>query len=254
MSATVPEFQQYQFTFTSHIRDPQTHARPTGVAARNMQVYNDLLFNNVFNLVSSCFPVARTILGAQQWEALVRAFFARHRCHTPYFRQIPEEFLQFMQTREQESELPDFLNYLLHYEWVELSLEVSDKEPDMAQVDADGDLRTGQPLLVPAHMLLTYPYAVHRIGETYQPSPEQREETSLLAFRDGDDTVRFIVLNPVSARLLYLIATGTMSGKAAVDAVVSEMQHPNPAVALEGGYEILENLRREGAIIGTAAA
>ena len=253
-SPSVPEFQRYQLSFTRHIRDPEADPRPAGVAARNMQVYNDLLFKNVFNLVSSCFPVARTVLGKQKWQELVRAFFANHRCRTPYFRQIPEEFLQFMQARKPKHDEPHFLLYLLHYEWVELALDVTDKDVDAEQVDTHGDLRDQRPVLTPAHMLLTYPYAVHRIGEHYQPTQLQQEETNLLVFRDRDDRVRFIVLNPVSARLVYLITPGSRTGNEAVETVVAELQHPDPAVAIEGGHAILENLRREGAIVGTTIA
>jgi uncharacterized protein len=246
-----PDFQDYQRAFTRHVRDPEKHPRPEGVPAGRMEVYNELLFKNIVSQVSSCFPVARSILGEHAWKALVRAFFATHRCRTPYFRQIPEEFLQYMQERESSDQKPDFLIYLLHYEWVELSVEISDKEADMAGVDPAGDLCVGNPVLAPARMLLTYPYAVHRIGKDYQPSPEQREQTSLLVFRNSSDKVRFIVMNQVSARLIALLDSGSVSGNQALAQIVEELRHPNPESALEGGCNILENLREEGAIIGT---
>lgn len=248
---SVPEFQQFQYSFTRHIRNPKTVARPKGVPARRMAVYNELLFNNIFSLVSSCFPVAQSVLGVRKWKALMRAFFSSHRCHTPYFRQLPEEFLQFMQERESGDQLPDFLIYLLHYEWVELSLDVSNKDSSEIAIDAEGDLRTGRPALTPVHMLLVYPYAVHRISKRYQPTLEQRENTHLLVFRDGRDKVRFIVLNPISARLVALIESGEMTGVQAVEQVVTEINHPQPDVARNGGHKIIENLRDEGAILGT---
>ncbi len=246
-----PEFQAYQRDFTRHIRDPKQHARPAGVPARRMKVYNDLLFNNVYNLASSCFPVAHRVLGKRKWRRLVREFFATHRCRTPYFRQVPEEFLQFMQQRDSVATEPDFLIYLLHYEWVELAVDISNKEADMSNIDADGDLCTGYPVLAPAHMLLSYPYAVHRISKRYQPTPQQQQQTFLLVFRDRADRVRFIVLNPVSARLVALLEPGSVSGLQALETVVAELQHPDPAVAFAGGQAMLEDLRKEGAILGT---
>jgi hypothetical protein len=219
-----------------------------------MEVYNELLFNNVIGQISSCFPVARSILGESEWRRLVRTFFAKHRCRSPYFRQIAEEFLQFMQEHNATGGEPDFLIYLLHYEWVELAVEISDKEADMSAIDTAGDLLAGHPVLAPAHMLLAYPYPVHRIGKDYQPTPLQQEQTCLLVFRDGNDKVRFIVLNPVSARLIALIEAGNISGEHALEQIVAGLQHPNPASALAGGREILENLRKEGAIIGTSVA
>jgi hypothetical protein len=249
-----PEFQEYQFSFTGHIRDPESNKRPQGVPARRMAVYNDLVFNNIFGLVSPCFPVAQSILGVEKWKALMQEFLSSHRCRTPYFRQLPEEFLRFMQERESISDEPDFLIYLLHYEWAELALELSNNEPDACDIDAAGDLGKGRPVLTPVHMLLTYPYAVHRIGKDYRPMKAQREETCLLVFRDPSDTVRFIVLNAVSARLVGLIGPGDLTGNQAVEQVVSEINHPEPAVAKKGGHAIIENLRREGAILGSFTA
>ena len=251
VTRSTPEFQAYQREFTSHIRDPKKHVRPSGAPARAMKVYRDLLFNNVFDAVSSCFPVACGILGKRRWRQLVREFFAVHRCRTPYFRQVPEEFLQFMQQRDPATGEPDFLIHLLHYEWVELAVDTSMKEPDFDSIATGGDLRAGQPVLTPAHMLLGYPYAVHRIGKRYQPTTDQQEQTCLLVFRNRADKVRFIVLNPVSARLVALIEAGNLTGEQALDTVIAEMQHPDPAVAFAGGQVILENLRNEGAILGT---
>ncbi len=252
-SRSTPEFQDYQRAFTKHIRDPEGNPRPQGVPTARMEVYNELLFNNVFGQVSSCFPVARSILGEPVWRALVRSFFATHRCRSPYFRQIPEEFLQFMQGRGAAEHEPDFLIYLLHYEWVELSVEISDKAPDWNTIDPGGDMLTGKPVLAPAHMLLAYPYPVHRIGKDYQPTAQQQEQTCLLVFRDTSEKVRFIVLNPVSARLVALIEAGDLVGERALAQIVAELQHPNPASALAGGRQILKDLREQGAIIGTIA-
>ncbi len=247
----IPEFQKYQLSFTGHIRDPRSNKRPKGVSARRMAVYNNLLLNNISGLISPCFPVARSVLGERKWKALMREFLSSHRCRTPYFRQLPEEFLRFMQERESVTAEPDFLNYLLHYEWAELALEVSDKDAGTNNIDAAGDLRSSRPALTPVHLLLAYPYAVHRIGKNYRPTKAQREETCLLVFRDDSDDVRFIVLNSVSARLVALIAPGELTGNQAVEQVVSELNHPEPFVAKEGGHSIIENLRQEGAILGT---
>jgi hypothetical protein len=62
-----------------------------------MKVYNELLYNNLEGFLLACFPVCRKILGKRRWDRLARAFFRDHACHTPYFRQIPEEFLKYLQ-------------------------------------------------------------------------------------------------------------------------------------------------------------
>jgi len=93
----LPAFQQYQFDFSAHIRNPKENPRPQGVEARRMKIYNELLYNNLEGFLLACFPVLQRILGSRKWAKLVREFFAEHRCHTPFFRQIPDEFVQYLQ-------------------------------------------------------------------------------------------------------------------------------------------------------------
>lgn len=250
-SAPPAEFQQFQAAFTRHIRDPKAAPRPAGVPARGMRVYNELVFNNLMSFVSACFPVARAILGLRKWNSLGREFLAQHRSHSPYFRQIPEEFLRFMAQRPPQPGEPDFLNWLLHYEWVELALDTANRDASLEDIDAEGDLLEQVPALNPVYMLLAYPYAVHRISRRYRPRPDQRETTHLLVFRDLSDRVRFVVLNPVSARLVALLEPGKLNGRQAIERIVTETRHPDPRVVLGGGRQILEKLRTEGAILGT---
>jgi hypothetical protein len=246
-----PSFQEFQFEFTRHIRDPKANPRPDGVPARRMKVYNELLFNNLEGFLLACFPVLRQILGKRKWTALVRDFFAEHRCHTPFFRQIPDEFIQYLQAErgEQESD-PPFLRELAHYEWIELVLSVSNKEAP-AKVDLQGDLQTGIPVLNPVLSLLEYAYPVQRIGPRFKPTAPTAEPTHLLVFRNAEFDVRFIQLNAVSTRLLALLVGGDLTGREALERIAKELKHPAPDAVISGGLEILQNLRAEQAILGT---
>jgi uncharacterized protein len=249
IEAPEPAFRRYQRAFTRHIRDPRNVSRPPGVEARRMKVYNELLYNNVESFLLACFPVTRKLLGKHKWRRLVREFFAVHRCRSPLFRQIPDEFLRYLETERGESpEDPRVLKYLAHYEWVELALDVSDAGTDPKAVDEKGDLLDGRPALNPVHMLLSYPYPVHRISSSFLPEVE--ETTYILAFRNFDYVVRFDVLNPVSARLLQLLEPGDLAGSEAIAKIAAELSHPKPEVVLQGGREVLRRLRQEGAVLG----
>ena len=252
MAEELPAFQRYQYAFAAHIRDPRANPRPPGVPMRRMKVYNELLYNNLEGFLLACFPVCRSILGARRWRTLVRAFFAGHRCRTPFFRQIPEEFVHWLQqARTDHPDDPPFLRHLAHYEWVELALDVSSAEASLEGVDPAGDVLSGRPVLNPVSMLLSYPYPVHRLGRRYQPHERDAMPTNVLAFRNLDDRVRFIVLNDVAARLLTLLQQGSLSGREVLEQIASELRHPAPDVVIDGGREILENLRTEQAILGT---
>jgi hypothetical protein len=245
--AALPEFQRYQRAFTAHIRDPGTHPRPRGVEARRMKIYTELLYNNIEGFLLACFPVMRQVLGARKWAKLVRVFFATHRSHTPYFRQIPDEFVQFLQNEWTPIEgYPPYLLALAHYEWIELVLSVSNREVDSA-VDAGGDLLDGVPVLNPVLANLRYDWPVHRIAPRRKVQPA---ETHLLVLRDHADEVRFNEINAFTARLLALLESGTRSGRGALETIATESRHPDPERILQAGGALLADLRDRGAILG----
>ncbi|MGD8482640.1 MAG: putative DNA-binding domain-containing protein, partial [Gammaproteobacteria bacterium] len=141
-----PAFQELQFAFAGHIRDPENNAAPEGIEDRRMAIYRQLFFNNVSQLLSRTFPILFRILGQDRWEALIRDYFSRHRSHTPLFLEMPREFLQYLEKERGQAEGdPPFLYELAHYEWVELALSIDEREPDPASVDPRGDLLDGRP-------------------------------------------------------------------------------------------------------------
>ncbi len=248
----MPNFQDFQYAFTRHIRNPKVHPRPAGVSAQRMNVYNELLYNNLESFLLACFPVLHQLLGARKWGKLVRDFFAEHRCHTPFFRQIPDEFIQYVQSERGVRECdPPFMLELAHYEWIELVLSVSNKETPLSQIDPDGDLAGGYPALNPILALLQYQYPVHRIGPKFKPQTPPSEPTYLLVFRDQDFIVQFIELNPVSARLVALLQSDKLSTGQLLENVAQELNHPDPQIVLQGGLDILYKLRAAGAILGS---
>jgi hypothetical protein len=250
--SALPSFQQYQYAFASHIRNPQLHKRPQGVEARRMKVYNELLYNNLEGFLLACFPVLRKVLGQRKWAKLVREFFSAHRCHTPFFRQIPDEFVHYLKNERGENpEDPAFLQDLAHYEWVELMLSVSNKEINFGLIDVQGDLMSGQPALNPVLSLQSYNYPVHRISPRFKPTSEQQEETHFAILRNIDDEVKFILINPVSMRLLSLLQTTALSGEEVLLQIAAELKHPDPNFILQAGKEMLQSLRHSQVILGT---
>lgn len=240
-------FQQFQRDFGRHLRDPRTAARPAGVPARRMALYNELLFNNLEGFLLACFPVMRQVLGARRWLRLVRAFFSEARCRTPYFREIPREFLDWlMAANALPVAVPPWLRELAHYEWVELALDVMDVASPPH--DSAGDLLDGVPVLAPALMNLAYAWPVQRIGPDWRP--RKPVATHLLVFRDAEDRVQFVALNPVSARLVALLQAGA-TGRAACRAIAAELGHAQPDAVATHGARVLADLHALGAILGT---
>jgi hypothetical protein len=179
-----------------------------GITAERMAVYETLFFNNIEGFISGAFPVLRRLFEASRWQRLVRSFIATHQARTPYFLQISQEFLAWLQQGYvAEAGDPPFMLELAHYEWVELALDVSD-----AQVPAQG----WSPLAWP----LAYQWPVQRIGVDYQPLTPPAEPTCLLVWRDVQDKVRFMQLSPFA----YQLAARLQVGEAAEPALLEQAQ------------------------------
>lgn len=252
-----PRFQQDQYAFAAHIRDPQHAPRPADVEDRRMNIYRELFFNNIDSFLADTLPVLHRILPEANWTALVRDFMIRHRAHSPYFLDIPREFLRYLD--EQRGECPEdpaFLRELAHYEWVELALSVHDAAIDTEGLDRDGDVLAGHPVLSPLAWPLSYRFPVHRIGPDHQPAEAPATATHLLVYRDAGDAVRFLELNPVSARLIGLLAghadDPTYTGRQALATIAAELRHPDPEQVFAGGRQILEDWRARGIVLGTS--
>ncbi len=248
-----PHFQQVQYDFAAHIRDPEHNPAPAGIEDRRMAVYRELFFNNVASLLAGTFPVLHKLLPDDQWLALMRDYFSSHKAATPLFLEMPQEFIRYLQDERGVREGdPPFLLELAHYEWAELAVSVLDEEADLAAVDRDGDLLAGVPVVSPAAWPLAYTFPVHRIRPEFQPDRPGETPTYLVVYRDLHDKVGFLEINAVTARLLELLERGDdRSGRDTLAAIAAEIGHPNPDGVVAAGADILERLRRHDIVLGT---
>lgn len=251
MTAELPSFQRYQLAFTARLRDPHKQPPLVGVPHERMAVYEEIVFNNLFESVSACFPVAHKVLGKRKWLKLNQAFMREYSANSPLFRKIPEQFLQFLNNANPELQalLPPYINSLCHYEWIELFVASSQDTTKPKDIEPDGDLTTCKPVFNPTMQLLNYDYAVHKISPRHKP--KQPESTQLLVFLNTDDQVKFIELNAVTHRLISLLQNAPLTGTQALTLLAKELQHPQPESIIEFGLSILEDLRSQGVIIGT---
>ncbi len=254
--AEQPGFIRQQRAFAAHIRDPRANPAPPDVEDRRLAIYRELFYNNVESLLAGNFPVLRRLLDDGHWHALVRDFYARHRCETPLFPEIAQELLDYLANeREADPRDPPFLLELAHYEWVELALAISDAEPDLGAVDPNGDLLAGIPVVSPLAWSLSYRFPVHRIGPDYRPSEPGPEPTHLVVYRDRQDRVGFLEINAVTQRLLTLLHDQPdqpgWTGRALLTQIASELCHPNPELVIASGTSLMHDLRARQILLGT---
>jgi len=250
-----PDFIRRQFEFAGHIRAPEEHPVPQDVPPRRMAIYSELFFNNIEGFLSSGFPVLHRLLDEDRWKAMVRDFFVHHRCRTPHFPQIAQEFLDYLANeRGEHAEAPPYLRELAHYEWVELALAISDADRQVPPVDPNGDLLEGVPVLSPVAWALSYAYPVHRISPALQPTQPEQTPVHLMVYRDSSDRVRFLEINAVTARLLQLMKeNANRRGLDLLNTLAGELAAPEPDLVIRAGTQLLTDLKNRNILLGTRA-
>ena len=92
---------------------------------------------------------------------------------------------------------------------------------------------------------------MHRIGPDYLPEQPGEQPTYLVVYRDLNDEVHFLELNPVTAHLLQLISQDEQqTSRQMLTSIADQLQHPDPEVVIQGGLQILNDLKNRNVILG----
>lgn len=229
-----------QRSMTRFLRDPLGQPPPAGIEPRRLKIYQDLVYNNIEGFISGGFPVLRSLYTDANWHELVRAFIRQHKCHTPYFLEISQEFVHFlMEECPARACDPPFIAELAHYEWVELALDIATEDlPPQARID---DVLGAIVELSPLAWLLQYRFPVHRVGPGFMPEASS-QPTYLVVYRNTLDAVRFMELNATTARLLELLrGNQRQTAGTVLRDLAAELQSAE-ALVLESGARQLRDL------------
>ncbi len=241
-------FAAKQREFVAYIRDPGHNPAPADVKLPRIDMYRELLFNNINNFLASNFPVLRQIIDDAQWEALARDFFARHACSSPYFSEIPEEFLAYLQNERGSADDFPFMLELAHYEWVEMAVAIAKEVTPAIHLPPDS-LAGHRISLSPVAWPLAYQYPVHKIAPSFLPTEPPAQPTFLIVYRNPEDEVQFLEITPMTYRLLEILqGNGQPLATDCLQQIATEMQHPQPEMIVTGGLQILKGLAEKAII------
>ena len=195
------DFKTLQKTFANAIRNPE-QAYPLPDVPKRLTVYQSLIHNGMSNSLSSCFPVTKQIISADVFDDLVSLFLSKYSSHTPYFHQVPSEFLNFIAKTAELPPVPEFIFELMHYEWLELAVEIDDTDCSRFHFNLENHKENFQLQILPTVRLASYQYAVEQIGPSYIPTQALDIQTMILVFRNQSDDVEFMRINDLTALLL----------------------------------------------------
>lgn len=243
------DFKAKQNEFSAYIRDPFNNPRPADVKQQRIEIYRDLFFNNINSFLASNFPVIKKILDEEQWFELAQGFFSNHASITPYFSEIPEEFIDYLQNERKNNDDYPFLLELAHYEWVEMALSVAKEEVSANSIEFIENLSPNTLSLSPLAWPLAYQFPVQQISPSFLPREPQEEPTYLLVYRDIADEVHFIQLPPITFRLLQIVQENeSISCKDCLNQIAQESAHPEPDKIIASGLAALEDLAEKNII------
>lgn len=173
------------------------HPYPASSDAQ-LALYQRLFINNVRGMLASSFPVCFKLLGDAAWSELIQQFYSQHRATTPRFTELATELIQFVSSSATALSLPyavEAIAELLHYEWTETELMLSDAATPASPAPA---LR-----LSPLARALAYRYPVHTLSAANPPAAQAPALPSfLLLWRSEDFSVRFQTLTPPAMQLV----------------------------------------------------
>ena len=204
-------------------------------------------------MISNYFPVLRGVMAENDWHALVRDYFRRHRSRVPpLLPVIGREFVSYLENERDSADDPPFILELAHYEWISFALYVDARTIDWRGVDREGNLLAGVPVINPLSYFLSYRFPVHKIGPAFRPVEPPAGQTHIVVYRDADLNVGFMELNAVAARLLSLIRENRhLYGCGLLEVIAHELKHRDPDGVLVHGLEVLQKLRSRGVLLGT---
>lgn len=190
----LPKFQAVQREFALHIRNPDLHPRPADVEPRRMAIYNRLFYNNIESFCRTSFKTFRALLDDETWHALIRGFVHKHESKSPYFKEIPAEFIRYLAEQGRGERVLPFAVELCHFESLQLELTLADgtvpTEPERRDLDERSTV-----VRSPFVRTLSYRWPVHKIKNGEVPEHPPADPTWLIAVRDRDHKVSFLESN-----------------------------------------------------------
>ena len=215
-----------------------------GFDGQGAAIYKELFINNFNSLISSCFPILRSILPRELWHSLVKEIFTKVKLQKTIFYQISFELVSYLE----HNPLVDypFAFDLAHYEWLELEIELRANEINFNSFEPNLDVLNYSWRLSSCAVIKLYKYDVHNIGPNYQPKKEIN--TCLIVYKNNDQ-VQFIKVSDQSYQLLQCVFSETISAKEIIINLCLLYPNLNQSQLLDETKKLISMLYQEQVIL-----
>ncbi len=132
-------------------------------------------------------------------------------------------------------------------------MSISEETNNLEGVDPAGDVLHQVPVKSALAWVYAYQYPVHRIQADFIPTEPSGQPVFLAVYRRSDDSVGFLELNPITARLLEVVEDndGLLTGEALIRALADEINYADADTLVQHGAAALEEMRQLEILTGT---
>lgn len=166
---------------------------PPHLDGAGIAVYRRLLHNNIASFLTRCFSDSIRFADPFLWQDLQNRFLAEAKPHSPYFKDIPAQFLAFAQNCNSDRHLPENVLAMMAFEADLLHAETALQNPCGNTVGEHDPLCLSESV-----RLKTYP--VDFISSGLQHIEEGN--VSVLSWRNLNDETCYQALDDIDAFLL----------------------------------------------------
>jgi len=86
--------ERIQYLLGQYVRDGIEREIP-GVTPGRVKHYRRLVYNTLKDTMDTAFPIARSALGAEEWDRMVHDFFSQEALQVPQIWKLPLEFYRY---------------------------------------------------------------------------------------------------------------------------------------------------------------
>ena len=114
---------------------------PEGVDIGRLGVYRRLLLNNLNSFIDLCFSASGSFAEAGLWQDLQRRFLLEARPQSPFFNDIPKQFLDYVRSRPENERPSENILHMMAFETDLLHAETVIQPEAAPQWDENTELR-----------------------------------------------------------------------------------------------------------------
>ncbi|MBB63861.1 MAG: hypothetical protein CMO81_02235 [Waddliaceae bacterium] len=212
------------------------------------ELYRELSCNIVFEALNTAYPIAKRSLGHEQWDKLIRRFYAEAPSPSPHLWYMPKALIDYVEKHQiPEKVSAPYLLDLLHFEWLEIEVYMM---PDQAVplYTKIGDLLENGLVLNREHILSRFTYPVFR---KKKDCLTEAANYFLITYRHPETLqVHYFEVPPVYVALVELLKQDNYTGKQVLEFLIEHYKVQSADSFMDSGYQFLKTLMKENLILG----